>query len=92
MGEEKWRLTRHVVRKTPCHRRKEFPVEDQDKIQSDEDVEAHKAKNKLKATDEGSEEGSEDFELHKAKNKLKATDEGGESSDDDFELHRRSQR
>jgi hypothetical protein len=63
-------------------------VEDQDKIQSDEDVEAHK-KIKLNATDEGSgsEEGSEDFELHKKK--LKANDEGGESPDEDFELHKR---
>jgi hypothetical protein len=89
MGEEKWRLTRHVVRKAPCHRRKEFPVEDQDKIQSDEDVEAHKKPKHIKATDEGSEEGSEDFELHKKAKHIKATDEGGESSDDDFELHRR---
>ena len=61
-------------------------MEDQDKIQSDEDVEAHK-RIKLKATDEGTEEGSEDFELHKKK--AKATDEGGESSEDDFELHKK---
>jgi hypothetical protein len=64
----------------------EFPVEDQDKIQSDDDVEAHKKKN-IKATDEGS-EGSDDFELHKKKD-MKATDEGGEGSEDDFELHKR---
>lgn len=62
-------------------------MEDQDKIQSDEDVEAHKKPKHIKATDEGSEEGSEDFELHKKK--AKASDEGGESSDDDFELHKR---
>jgi hypothetical protein len=39
-------------------------VEDQDKIQSDEDVEAHKKKTH-KATDDGTEEESEDFELHR---------------------------
>lgn len=60
-------------------------MEDQDKIQSDEDVEAHKKKN-AKATDEGSEQGSDDdFELHKRRN---ATDEGGD--DEDFELHRKN--
>ena len=67
-------------------------MEDQDKIQSDDDVEAHKMKHK--ATDEGSEgsEGSEDFELHRKKDQkatVEATDEGGESSEDDFELHKR---
>jgi hypothetical protein len=61
-------------------------VEDQDKIQSEEDVEAHK-RIKLKATDEGPDEGSDDVELHKKK--LKANDEGGESPDEDFELHKR---
>jgi hypothetical protein len=62
-------------------------VEDQDKIQSDDDVEAHKKKTlKAAETDDGGESGSEDFELHK---KRSATDEGGESSDDDVELHKR---
>ena len=61
-------------------------MEDQDKIEGENDVEAHK-RIKLKATDEGSESGSEDFELHRKK--LKATDEGGEGESDDFELHRR---
>jgi hypothetical protein len=64
----------------------EVPVEDQDKIQSEDDVEAHKRK--IKATDEGSDEGSEDFELHKKKD-MKATTEAAESSEDDFELHKR---
>jgi hypothetical protein len=58
-------------------------VEDQDKIQSDEDVEAHKRRDK-KLTDERDESGSDDFELHKRK----AVDEGGEGSDDDVELHK----
>ena len=61
-------------------------MEDQDKIQSDDDVEAHK-KIKIKATDEATESGSDDFELHKKR--LGATDEGGESSDEDVELHKR---
>jgi hypothetical protein len=61
-------------------------VEDQDKIQSDDDVEAHKKKIKAAETDDGGESGSDDFELHKKRN---ATDEGGESSDDDVELHKR---
>jgi hypothetical protein len=62
-------------------------VEDQDKIQSDDDVEAHKKKIKAAETDDGGESGSDDFELHKKR--LGATDEGGESSDDDVELHKR---
>lgn len=62
-------------------------MEDQDKIQSDDDVEAHKKKIKAAETDDGGESGSEDFELHKRS--AKATDEGGESSDDDVELHKR---
>lgn len=58
-------------------------MEDQEKIQSEDDVEAHK-KPKLKATDEGGE--SEDFELHRRRH---AADEGGDSPDDDVELHKR---
>jgi hypothetical protein len=62
------------------------PVEDQDKIQTDDEVEAHKKKVRL-ANEEGG-ESSEDFELHKKKVRL-ANEEGGESSEDDFELHKK---
>ena len=39
-------------------------MEDQDKIEGENDVEAHK-RIKLKATDEGGEGESDDFELHR---------------------------
>jgi hypothetical protein len=59
-------------------------VEDRDQIKPDEDVEAHKAKKSIKATDEGTESGSDDFELHKRR----AAEEG--EGDDDVELHRKT--
>jgi hypothetical protein len=60
-------------------------VEDRDKIQPDDDVEAHKSTKHIKATDEGGESDSDDFELHK---KRGANDEG--TDDDDFELHKQT--
>jgi hypothetical protein len=66
--------------------RKESVVEDRDeKTGTDPEIEAHRRKHVVRASDEDS---GEDVEAHK-KPKLKATDEP-ETESDDVELHRKS--
>jgi hypothetical protein len=67
-------------------------VEEQDRIEEQEDVEAHGNKFKPQATDDGpKDEGeSEDFEAHRQHFKPQASEDAPKDDDEgDFELHRK---
>jgi hypothetical protein len=71
-------------------------VEEQDRIESQEDVEGHRNKHKPQASeDTPKDEGtSEDFELHRSHHKPQASDTPKDEGEDegDFELHRKGHR
>jgi hypothetical protein len=69
-------------------------VEDRDeKTGTDPEIEAHRRRIKLKATDEGPvEDSDDDVEAHRTTTAARATDEPGSDDSDDVELHRKNQR
>jgi hypothetical protein len=66
-------------------------VEDRDeKTGTDPEIEAHRRRIKLKATDEGPvEDSDDDVEAHRTTTAARATDEPGSDESDDVELHRK---
>ena len=70
-------------------------MEEQDRIESQEDVEAHRNKHKHQASEDApQDEGtSDDVELHRHKAKHQASDTPKDEGDEgDFELHRKGHR
>jgi hypothetical protein len=69
-------------------------VEDRDeKTGTDPEIEAHRRRIKIKATDEGPvEDSDDDVEAHRTTTAARATDEPGSDDSDDVELHRKKQR
>lgn len=66
-------------------------MEDRDeKTGTDPEIEAHRRRIKLKATDEGPvEDSDDDVEAHRTTTAARATDEPGSDDSDDVELHRK---
>ena len=69
-------------------------MEDRDeKTGTDPEIEAHRRRIKIKATDEGPlEDSDDDVEAHRTTTAARATDEPGSDDSDDVELHRKNQR
>lgn len=66
-------------------------MEDRDeKTGTDPEIEAHRRRIKIKATDEGPvEDSDDDVEAHRTTTAARATDEPGSDDSDDVELHRK---
>lgn len=69
-------------------------MEDRDeKTGTEPEIEAHRRRIKIKATDEGPvEDSDDDVEAHRTTTAARATDEPGSDESDDVELHRKKQR
>lgn len=66
-------------------------MEDRDeKTGSDPEIESHRWKKGMKATDEApAQDSDEDVEAHRTTTAARATDEPGSDDSDDVELHRK---